>query len=130
MNTKARYIVDAEGKPVEVILPIAAYRKPVAAIGKGDPDARRPLKKIFWRCFAASRKRTRGGQAWQVLGASQAQTGTLDDLICDSGMRRLIALKPKPAFRLLFRQIRGIVERDDKFELVGGIEYNSGDLKA
>ncbi len=47
MNTKARYIVDAEGKPVEVILPIAAYRKLVAAIGKGDPDAGRPLKKSF-----------------------------------------------------------------------------------
>ncbi len=47
MNTKARYIVDAEGKPVEVILPIAAYRKLMAAIGKGDPDAGRPLKKSF-----------------------------------------------------------------------------------
>ena len=44
---KTRYVVDAKGKPVEVILPIAAYRKLVAAIGKGDPDAGRPLKKSF-----------------------------------------------------------------------------------
>ncbi|MCI0478467.1 MAG: hypothetical protein L0Y55_19670 [Anaerolineales bacterium] len=47
MNTKARYIVNAEGKPVEVILPIAAYRKLMATIGQRDPDAGRPLKKSF-----------------------------------------------------------------------------------
>jgi hypothetical protein len=45
MDPKARYIVDANGKPVEVVLPIAAYRKLMTAIGKADPDAGRSLKK-------------------------------------------------------------------------------------
>jgi hypothetical protein len=47
MSIKARYIVDADGEPVEVILPIAAYRKLMAAISKSDPDAGHPLKKSF-----------------------------------------------------------------------------------
>ena len=47
MSTKPRYVVDAKGWPVEVILPIAAYRKLVAAVSRGDPDAGRPLKKTF-----------------------------------------------------------------------------------
>ena len=47
MNTKARYIVDATGKPIEVILPIAAYRKLLATLSQADPDAGRPLKKSF-----------------------------------------------------------------------------------
>jgi len=41
----------------------------------------------------------------------------LDEAVCDPETKRLIALKPKPAFRLLFRQIRGFVERDGAFEL-------------
>ena len=47
MDTKARYIVDANGEPVEVILSIAAYRKLMAAMDaqRADPDAGRPLKK-------------------------------------------------------------------------------------
>ncbi|MBM3129570.1 MAG: hypothetical protein FJ009_13205 [Chloroflexi bacterium] len=49
MNTKARYIVNADGKPVEVTrsVPIAAYRRLIATIGQRDPDAGRPLKKSF-----------------------------------------------------------------------------------
>jgi PHD/YefM family antitoxin component YafN of YafNO toxin-antitoxin module len=47
VNTKARYIVNADGKPVEVILPIAAYRKLMETIEQRDPDAGRPLKKSF-----------------------------------------------------------------------------------
>ena len=41
----------------------------------------------------------------------------LDDVICDPETRLFIALKPKPVFRLLFRQIRGLVERDGGFEI-------------
>lgn len=41
----------------------------------------------------------------------------LDDLVCNPETRRLIALKPKPAFRLLYRQIGGLGELDGIFEL-------------
>ena len=47
VNTKARQLLDAEGKPVGVIWPIAVYRRLIVAIGKGDPDVGRPLKKFF-----------------------------------------------------------------------------------
>jgi hypothetical protein len=56
-----------------------------------------------------------------------ARVGCLDDVICDPDARRLIALRPKPAFRLLFRQVRGLVERDGIFEINEGVGYNSGD---
>ncbi len=42
----------------------------------------------------------------------------LEDLICDPEAKRLISLKPKPAFRLLFRHIRGLAERDGVFAIV------------
>lgn len=42
--------------------------------------------------------------------------GILDEVTCDPETRRLKSLRPKPAFRLLFRQIKGLVERDGVFE--------------
>ncbi len=46
---------------------IAAYRKLVAAIGKGDPDAGRPLKKSFGAVLLRQEKEYaagRRGKSW------------------------------------------------------------------
>lgn len=46
----------------------------------------------------------------------------LDEVICDPDAGRLIALQPKPAFCLLFRQIQGLREREGRFEITGRVE--------
>jgi site-specific DNA recombinase len=59
-------------------------------------------------------------RVWQEATDEERRDMTraiLDEVICDPEMRRLIALRPKAAFRLLFRQIRGLVERDGAFEI-------------
>ncbi|MBM3131060.1 MAG: hypothetical protein FJ009_20835 [Chloroflexi bacterium] len=59
-------------------------------------------------------------RVWQEATAEEQRDmirAILDDLICDPEMKRLVALKPKSAFRLLFRQIRGLVERDNMFAI-------------
>ena len=69
-------------------------------------------------------------RVWQAATDEEKRDMTraiLEDWVCDPEMRRFIALRPKPAFRLLFRQIRGLAERDGTFEIVGGVEYNSQD---
>ena len=43
----------------------------------------------------------------------------LDEVICDPDARQLIALRPKPAFRLLFQEIPGLDERAGVFEIKG-----------
>lgn len=76
VNTKARQLLDAEGKPVEVIWPIAVYRRLIVAIGKGDPDVGRLPKKLSGIALLRQEREHAVGQAWQPLGASQARTGT------------------------------------------------------
>jgi hypothetical protein len=59
-------------------------------------------------------------RVWQEATDEERRDMTraiLDEVVCDPEIRRLIALRPKPAFRLLFRQIRGLVERDGAFEI-------------
>jgi hypothetical protein len=41
----------------------------------------------------------------------------LDEVVCDPDIGRLIEVRPKPVFRLLFRQITGLFERDGRFEI-------------
>ncbi len=72
-------------------------------------------------------------RVWQEATDEERRDMTraiLDDLVCDPEMRQLIALRPKPAFRLLFRQVRGLAERDGAFEIVGGVGYNRSDRTA
>ncbi len=40
-----------------------------------------------------------------------------DEMVCDVDRGRMTALKPTTAFRLLLRQVRGLVERDGVFEI-------------
>lgn len=59
-------------------------------------------------------------RVWQEATDEERRDMTraiLDEVVCDPEIRHLIALRPKPAFRLLFRQIRGLIERDGAFEL-------------
>ena len=59
---------------------------------------------------------------WQAATDEERRDMTraiLEELVCDPERKRLITLKPKPAFRLLFRQIPGLVEREGTFEIVG-----------
>lgn len=63
-------------------------------------------------------------RVWQEATDEERRDMTraiLEDLICDPEMKQLIALKPKPAFRLLFRQIRGLEEQDGMFTVVGAV---------
>ena len=62
MSTKTRNVVDAQGRPVEVILPIAAYRKIMAAIEQRDPDAGRSVKKTFGDALLRQEKEYAAGK--------------------------------------------------------------------
>ena len=42
----------------------------------------------------------------------------LDEVVCDPDLRRLVSLRPKPPFKMLFRQIRGLAERDGVFDMI------------
>ncbi len=42
----------------------------------------------------------------------------LEEVICDPEQRRLVALRRKPSFALVFRHIPGLVTRDGLFEIL------------
>ena len=41
-----------------------------------------------------------------------------EQVVCDPTQRKLIAIKPKASFRLLFRQMRGLQEDGEMFTIV------------
>ncbi len=59
--------------------------------------------------------------AWGVATQTERREmlrAIVDGVVCDPTARRIVALKPKPSFRLLFRQMRGLQERGEMFEIV------------
>ena len=41
----------------------------------------------------------------------------VDEVVCDPNQRKLVAIKPKQSFRLLFRQMRGLKEDGERFTI-------------
>jgi len=62
MIMKERYIVDAKGKPIEVILPLKEFERLRAAAGATDPDAGLALKKKFLVELARQEKKNKRGK--------------------------------------------------------------------
>ncbi len=67
MAIKERYIVNAKGERVEVILPIAEYEKLLAAASGTDPDAGRRLKKSFLNELARQEKKGKRGKPFKQV---------------------------------------------------------------
>lgn len=57
-----RYIVNAKGEPVEVILPLAEYERLREAAGETDPDAGLTLKKSFLEGLVRQEKKNKRGK--------------------------------------------------------------------
>jgi hypothetical protein len=63
--TKERYIINAKGERVEVILSLADYIRLRAAAGETDPDAGRALKKSFLDELARQEKKNKRGKPFK-----------------------------------------------------------------
>jgi len=62
MPAKERYVVNAKGERIEVILPLAEYERLLAAAGETDPDAGLTLKKDFLAELARQEKKGKRGK--------------------------------------------------------------------
>ncbi len=64
-------------------------------------------------------------RVWEAATAEEKRDMTraiLNEVICDPDAGRIVALQPKPAFCLLFRQIQGLREREGRFEITEKLE--------
>lgn len=68
MAAKERFIVNAKGEPVEVILPLAEYERLREAAGESDdPDAGLALKKSFLDALARQEKKNKRGKPLKAV---------------------------------------------------------------
>ena len=65
MATKERYIVNAQGELIEVILPLAEFERLREAAGETDPDAGLTLKKSFLDELARQEKKGKRGKPFK-----------------------------------------------------------------
>lgn len=59
--------------------------------------------------------------AWGVANQDERREmlrAIVDEVVCDPTQRKLVAIKPKQTFRLLFRQMRGLKENGEMFEII------------